>query len=65
MQISPPRIIDRYLLRQFVQVYLICFVSLTGLYIVIDAFANLEAFLDYSSGEGTLIGVMSKYYACR
>lgn len=65
MRISTPRIIDRYLLRQFVQVYLICFVSLTGLYVVIDAFANLEAFLDHSSEGGNLLAVMGKYYACR
>ncbi len=65
MRLTAPRIIDQYLLRQFIQVYAICFVSLTGLYVVIDAFANLESFLDYASGESSLLGVMGKYYACR
>lgn len=38
------RIIDRYLLWQFVQIFLICYVSLTGLFVVIDAFQNLDDF---------------------
>ena len=33
------RIIDRYLLAQFLKVFVICFFSLTGLYIVIDGFS--------------------------
>jgi len=59
------RIIDRYLLRQYLKVFLICFISLTGLYIVIDAFANLEEFLDYGEEEGSLLGVLSRYYGYR
>ena len=42
-----PTIIDRYMLRQFVQVLVICFLSLIGLYIVIDAFGHLDHFVDY------------------
>lgn len=38
------RIIDRYLLWQFVQIFLICYISLTGLFIVIDMFQNLDDF---------------------
>ena len=38
-------IIYRYLLRQFLQIFAICFCSMYGLYIVIDAFTNLEEFL--------------------
>lgn len=59
------RIIDRYLLRQFVQTFLICFCSLTGLYIVIDAFNNLEEFITYSRDNGGLLAVMGEYYAYR
>jgi lipopolysaccharide export system permease protein len=58
-------IIDRYLLRQFVQTFLICFCSLTGLYIVIDAFNNLEEFITYSRDNGGLMAVMGEYYAYR
>jgi lipopolysaccharide export system permease protein len=56
------RILDRYLLRQFLQNFLICFCSLTGLYIVIDAFAKLESFMHY---PGNLWVNMGKYYAYR
>jgi lipopolysaccharide export system permease protein len=59
------RIIDRYLLRQFVQTFLICFCSLTGLYIVIDAFTNLEEFITYSRDNGGMFRVMGEYYAYR
>ncbi|WP_425400969.1 LptF/LptG family permease [Aeoliella sp.] len=38
------RIVDRYLLWQFVQIFLICYISLTGLFVVIDAFQNLDDF---------------------
>ena len=58
-------IIDRYLLRQFVQTFLICFCSLTGLYIVIDAFTNLEEFITYSRDNGGMLAVMGEYYAFR
>lgn len=59
------RIIDRYLLRQFVHVFLICFISLDGLYIVFDAFSNLDEFLRYAEKEGTLLGIMGEFYAYR
>jgi len=59
------RIIDRYLLRQFVQVFVICFSSLTGLYIVFDAFGNLDEFLRYAETEGSLLGTMFQYYTFR
>ena len=58
-------IIDRYMLRQFVQTFVICFISLTGLYIVIDGFANLEEFIIYAQKKGSLLTVMGEYYAYR
>lgn len=58
-------IIDRYLLRQFAQVLAICFLSLTGLYIVIDAFSHLDHFLDYSQSNGNLLGILATFYAYR
>jgi lipopolysaccharide export system permease protein len=60
-----PNIIDRYLLRQFVQVLVICFLSLVGLYIVIDAFSHLDHFVDYSEKHGSLIGILAGYYGYR
>jgi len=58
-------IIDRYLLRQFVQTFLICFGSLMGLYVVIDAFTNLEEFITYSRDHGGMLAVMGQYYTYR
>jgi lipopolysaccharide export system permease protein len=58
-------IIDRYLLRQFAQTFAICFFSLTGLYIVIDGFGNLEEFIEYGKKQGSLLAVMSQYYGYR
>lgn len=56
-------ILQRYLLRQFLQIFLICFVSLIGLYIVIDLFGHLDHFSSYAEQEGNLLGVIAKYYA--
>jgi lipopolysaccharide export system permease protein len=58
-------IIDRYMLRQFVQVMIICFLSLIGLYIVIDAFGHLDHFIDYADKHGNLMQIMATYYAYR
>ncbi|MGD9724199.1 MAG: LptF/LptG family permease [Pirellulales bacterium] len=58
-------ILDRYLLRQFLQTFLICFCSLTGLYVVIDGFANLEEFINEGQKQGGLLKVMGEYYAYR
>lgn len=59
------RIIDQYLLRQFVQVFIICFSSLTGLYIVFDAFSNIDEFLRQAEKHGSLMGMLGEYYAFR
>ncbi len=59
------QIIDRYLLRQFVQVFFICFVSLTGLYVVFDAFSNLDEFIRHTEKQGKLLTTMGTYYAYR
>ncbi|MFT5527163.1 MAG: lipopolysaccharide export system permease protein [Pirellulaceae bacterium] len=57
-------IIDRYLLRLFFRVLLICFCSLTGLFIVIDSFGNLEEFLTQGEQQG-LMRVLVDYYGAR
>ena len=57
------KIIDRYLLRQFLQTFLICFCSLMGLYIVFDAFTNLEEFLRCKETGGGLLTLMGTFYA--
>ncbi len=60
-----PTIIDRYMLRQFVQVLAICFLSLVGLYIVVDAFGHLDHFVDFADKHGNLLGTLAGYYAYR
>ena len=59
------KIIDRYMLRQFIQTFLICYLSLTGLYIVFDAFTNLEDFLQAAEKHGGLWNLMGPHYAYR
>ena len=54
---------DRYLLRLFLKVLLVCFVSLTGLYIVIDVFNNLDEFVGYAKQDGA--AVFTDYYSAR
>jgi lipopolysaccharide export system permease protein len=56
------RIIDRYLLRQFLSNFTICFLSLTGLYIVFDAFTNMEEFVRCADREGGLLWLLGTYY---
>ena len=56
---------DRYLLQLFTKVLLVCFISMTGLYIVIDAFNNLDEFLVYGREEGSLFAVLMEYYSAR
>jgi lipopolysaccharide export system permease protein len=60
-----PTIIDRYMLRQFIQVLIICLMSLIGLYIVIDAFSHLDHFIDYAGKHGNLMKIMGAYYSYR
>jgi lipopolysaccharide export system permease protein len=59
------KIIDRYLLRQFLQVFVICYCSLTGLYVVFDAFGNLDNFLNYAEKQGNLLVILGEFYAYR
>ena len=58
-------IFDRYLLRMFVKVLVVSFLSLTGLYVIIDLFGNLEEFISYAEREGSLLGVLGDYYGAR
>lgn len=59
------RILDRYLLRQFLRVFVICFLSLTGLFAVFDAFSNLDEFLNYASKHGQVLSLLAQYYGYR
>jgi len=56
------KLLDRYLLRQFVQIFAICFASLMGLYLVIDLFGHLDNFSAEAEREGSLLRVIATYY---
>ncbi|MDZ7617259.1 MAG: LptF/LptG family permease [Patescibacteria group bacterium] len=56
------RIIDRYMLRQFLKTFVVCYLSLTGLYIVFDAFTNLEEFIRCAEKAGGLLPLMATFY---
>jgi len=58
-------ILYRYLLRQFSQIFAICFCSLLGLYIMIDAFGNLDEFMSYGDRHGGALPVILRYYGYR
>src|SRR2546422_8142071 len=55
-------IFDRYLIHIFIRAFLICFASLVGLYIVIDAFSNLDEFSERAHGLVSLLATMGEYY---
>jgi lipopolysaccharide export system permease protein len=55
------RILDRERYWAFLKAYVICFVSLIGLYIVIDVFSNFDEFTQRASGT-ELLHAMVRYY---
>ena len=59
------RTIDSYVLRNFANVLLICFISLTGLFIVIDAMGNVDEFIGYGETQGGILKVLCQYYGPR
>ena len=59
------QIIDRYVLRLFLKVFVVCFVSLTGLYVTGDAVNNATEFIGYAEGQGGLLQVLGSYYGAR
>ena len=49
---SDVRILDRQRYWAFLKAYFTCYVSLVGLFIVIDAFSNLDEFMKRAEGIG-------------
>lgn len=58
-------ILDRYLLAQFTRAFVMCWISLTGLYVVFDCFSNLDEFLRYGEQQGNLWGTLATFYGYR
>lgn len=57
--------IDRYVLRNFFRVFLICIVSITGMYLVADFVGNLTEFVDHASSRDNLWVVLATFYGAR
>lgn len=58
-------IIDRYIVTSFLKIFLICFLSFSGLFIIIDAFTNLEEFLGMKRRGGDMASAITGYYGPR
>ncbi|GIW87313.1 MAG: hypothetical protein KatS3mg108_1637 [Isosphaeraceae bacterium] len=58
-------ILDRQRYWAFVKAYVICFVALVGLYVVIDAFTNLDEFFKVEERTLDLLAFMGRYYLVR
>jgi len=58
-------IIDRYLLRQFLKTFLICFCSFMGLYVVIECSTNMEEFIRCGEKMGGALKLIGQYYSYR
>ncbi len=56
------RILDRERFWAFAKAYVICFIALVGLYVVIDAFENIDEFAKISDGTLDLFRTMGHYY---
>jgi lipopolysaccharide export system permease protein len=54
---------DRYLIARYLQIFVILYISMFGLFVVIDGFSNLDEFQDHAKGAVDLILLMSSYYA--
>src|SRR5439155_17261150 len=59
-------IVDRYVLRLYFKVLVVCFLSVAGLIIVVDGFNNSDEFLIYGHGRirDTAV-VLAEYYGPR
>jgi lipopolysaccharide export system permease protein len=56
------RILDRQRYWAFFKAYVICFIALVGLYVVIDAFSNLDEFAKRADGAAEMFQVMGRFY---
>jgi lipopolysaccharide export system permease protein len=56
------RILDNQRYWSFFKAYVICYISLVGLFIVIDAFSNLDEFAKRADGIVEMSQVMGRYY---
>jgi lipopolysaccharide export system permease protein len=58
-------LIDRYIGRAMLHAFVIVFVSLAGLYVVFDAFTNMEEFISRAGDSASIARLLAAYYGCR
>jgi lipopolysaccharide export system permease protein len=58
-------ILDRYLLRQFAQNFLGCFISLTLLFVMVDLVGNVDDFQKGAGQNGGFWSIVGEYYSYR
>src|SRR5579862_4587344 len=58
-------ILDRQLIASYMKAYLICVVSMVGLFIVVDLFTKLDDFTDGQDSFQQVINFILKYYGMR
>jgi lipopolysaccharide export system permease protein len=56
------RLLDRQMIYSYLKAYLICLVSLLGLFIVVDLFMNLDDFFQTQKGLRPALEHIGKYY---
>jgi lipopolysaccharide export system permease protein len=55
--------IDRYLLFLYLRVFLICFLTLSGLLVVIEVFTNLDEMIAYGKVRGSFTLGLAEYFS--
>ena len=57
------QVLDRLMIRSYIKSYLICLISLLGLYIVVDLFMNVNEFAHANEKLSSFLGHVGIYYA--
>src|SRR3954470_4056045 len=56
------KLLDRQMVFNYIKAYLVCLVSLMGLFIVVDLFMNLDDFIQAHNGFGSVMEHIGIYY---
>ena len=59
------KLMDRYVIQMFLKIFAICLICLTGLFIVVDVFSNLEEFVGLGQRSEGIFWILSTYYLPR
>ncbi len=59
------KIIQRYLVTQFIRIFVMTFFCLLGVYIIADFVGNVGEFVDYGKGDASLTSFLVRYYGAR